>query len=82
MSLRGQGYASEALAAFLNIYWQLATVDLNLPQAVTARVDIDNLASIKVLRKCGFYDVELQVGSGGLGDRGLLLLRAEKPVES
>lgn len=77
-SFWGQGYASEALAAFLKIHWQRITADPTLPQEVSARVDPDNPASVRVLRKCGFRDV----GPLAVGGKDLLLLRAEKPVKS
>lgn len=73
-SFWGQGYASEALEAFLNIYWQRVTADPTLPQAVSARVDPDNPASVRVLRKCGFRDVERRE----LGKKDLLFLQVER----
>lgn len=76
-SFWGQGYASEALAAFLDIHWQRATADPTLPQAVTARVDPNNLGSVKVLRKCGFQDVQRLVGDKELGKKDLLLLQVD-----
>lgn len=77
-SFWGHGYASEALEAFLDIHWQQrVTQDSALPQTVSARVDPDNPASVRVLRKCGFKDVERL--SRGLGKGDLLLLRVENP---
>lgn len=77
-SFWGHGYASEALEAFLGIHWQRVAADPTLPQAVSARVDPDNPASVRVLRKCGFQDVERL--ARGLGKGDLLLLRVENPV--
>lgn len=77
-SFWGQGYASEALAAFLKIHWQRVTTDPTLPQEVSARVDPDNPASVRVLQKCGFRDV----GPLAVGGKDLLLFRVEKLVKS
>lgn len=74
----GRGYASEALPAFLQIHWQRVAGAAN--QTVSARVHPDNAASVRVLRKCGFRDVGVEVVVGGKEDC-LLLLQVEKPVE-
>lgn len=76
----GRGYASEALPAFLHIHWQRVAGATD--QTVSARVHPDNAASVRVLRKCGFRDVEEVVVVVGGKEDGLLLLRVEKPVEA
>jgi RimJ/RimL family protein N-acetyltransferase len=50
----GFGFATEALNAFVQLYWQVK------PQfdAFDAYCDTENEASVKVLRKCGFVFVE------------------------
>jgi RimJ/RimL family protein N-acetyltransferase len=56
-SFWGQGYASEALATYVNTYCDhIKTID-----AIVAMVDLENTASITVLRKCGFIEVEYLV---------------------
>jgi RimJ/RimL family protein N-acetyltransferase len=61
----GQGYATEAVRAFLRVYWALErkTVDLEdeeyAHERLRAVTDVDNRASRRVLEKSGFtFDVE------------------------
>lgn len=74
----GHGYATEALAAYMNVYWDHAkTID-----AVIAMVDPENIPSIKVLKKCGFVVVEYLVKDivlPALGVRDTLVFRIERP---
>lgn len=50
----GRGYATEAVTAFVRKFWELRpTVD-----RITAKTDGENLNSIKVLKKCGFHEIE------------------------
>lgn len=77
-SFWGQGYASEALAAYVNVYWdQVKTID-----AIVAMVDPENIPSIKVLKKCGFVEVEYLVENivlPALGMRDTVVFRIERP---
>lgn len=77
-SFWGRGYASEALTAYVNVYWdQVRTID-----AMVAMVDPENVASIKVLRNCGFIEVEYMVGDivlPALGRRDTIVFRIERP---
>lgn len=56
----GKGYATEAVRAFLAVYWALErmTVDVDNEdqehERLRAVTDIDNTASRNVLKKCGF----------------------------
>lgn len=77
-SVWGRGYATEALAAYMNVYWGHAK-SIN---AVVAMVDPENTPSIKVLEKCGFVAVEYLVKNivlPALGTRDTLILRIERP---
>lgn len=50
----GQGLATEALEAFMNVYWEhVAELDPPCNYAV-AYTDIENWSSRRVLEKCGF----------------------------
>ncbi|KAF3481087.1 uncharacterized protein GIQ15_03846 [Arthroderma uncinatum] len=55
----GRGFATEALSAFLQVFWA------NKPQFDTleAYSDPENMGSVKVLVKCGFIEVERQSGN-------------------
>ncbi|KAK2751079.1 hypothetical protein FQN57_000154 [Myotisia sp. PD_48] len=57
-----QGFATEALNAWLELFWK------RKPEfdVVEAYADTENHASLKVLRKCGFEQVEIQVGASTL----------------
>lgn len=77
----GLGYATEALNAFVQLYWQAK------PQfdVVEAYCDTKNEASVKVLRKCGFAFVESIVGDYVLpwvepSVRSSLRFRATRPL--
>lgn len=76
-SFWGQGYATEALAAYMNVYWShVKTVDV-----VIANVDPENTPSVKVLRKCGFEEIGYLVGDivlPALGKRDTLVFRAQR----
>ncbi|KAE8351831.1 GNAT domain-containing protein [Aspergillus coremiiformis] len=54
----GWGFATEALRAFVNLFWTCKP-QFNLLEAYC---DTENEASIKVLRKCGFKLVEVTRG--------------------
>lgn len=77
----GFGFATEALNAFLQLYWQVK------PQFDTleAYCDTENEASVKVLRKSGFAFVESIVGDYVLpwmepSLRSSLRFRATRPL--
>ncbi|ETS87668.1 hypothetical protein PFICI_01496 [Pestalotiopsis fici W106-1] len=76
----GKGYATEALRAFMNIYWDSRpTVDV-----VEAKTDVENKGSIRVLTKCGFENVALlkdNVTLPALGLRSSYLFRIARPSE-
>lgn len=77
-SVWGRGYATEALTAYMSVYWDHAK-SIN---AVVAMVDPENTPSIKVLEKCGFVAVEYLVKNivlPALGTRDTLILRIERP---
>jgi RimJ/RimL family protein N-acetyltransferase len=54
----GKGYATEAVGAFIEHFWQ-ARSDLD---TIEARVDEENTSSRRVLYKCGFVEVETVIG--------------------
>lgn len=58
----GQGYATEAVSAFVRHYFTLR------PDApyIEAKVDAKNHPSIRVLQKCGFDEIETLVGGAEL----------------
>lgn len=53
-SVWNQGYASEALLTFLNLFWKLRP----RVEVVEACTDYENYASQRVLMKCGFKEVK------------------------
>ncbi|KAJ5118688.1 hypothetical protein N7476_011044 [Penicillium atrosanguineum] len=54
----GKGYATEAVAAFIQHFWQ-ARPDLD---TIEAKVDEENLSSRRILYKCGFVQSETIIG--------------------
>lgn len=77
-SFWGQGYASEALAAYIKAYWGYAK-DISF---MVAKVDPLNTGSIRVLEKCGFMVVERFVGDiilQELGMRDTTLMKLNRP---
>ncbi|KAF3403558.1 hypothetical protein F1880_009468 [Penicillium rolfsii] len=54
----GHGFATEALSAFLAIFWELRTHLSTL----TAFCDTENAASIRVMQKCGFQQRCIEKG--------------------
>jgi len=60
--VQGQGYATEALKAFLYKYWDYAATSDHCTNQdhLSADIDANNLASRKVLEKCGFAFWELR----------------------
>ena len=58
----GHGYATEAMAAFIDRRRSLASTELN------ADVDPRNLASIKLLERCGFEETHREKGTWQVGD--------------
>lgn len=54
----GMGFATEALSGFLELFWK----DRSEFENLEAWVDEENVASGKVLRKCGFELVEVVEG--------------------
>lgn len=77
-SVWGQGYATEALAAYMEVYWNYAKeVDY-----MVGNVDPENIPSIKVLKKCGFVAVDYLVKNivlPALGMRDTIVFRIERP---
>ncbi|KAH8589640.1 GNAT domain-containing protein [Bisporella sp. PMI_857] len=73
----GQGYATEAVKAFISLYWELRpSVD-----AVEAKTDVENIGSIRVLSKCGFKNVEMlkdDISLPAMGLRSAYLFRIER----
>ena len=58
----GHGYATEAMTAFIDRRRSLASTELN------ADVDPRNLASIKLLERCGFEETHRAKGTWQVGD--------------
>jgi RimJ/RimL family protein N-acetyltransferase len=53
-SVWGRGYATEAVSEFIKRFWELRpTVD-----RIIAKTDGENFGSMKVLKKCGFQEIE------------------------
>ncbi|KZF21425.1 hypothetical protein L228DRAFT_249242 [Xylona heveae TC161] len=80
----GQGYATEALQAFLRLYWKVIPPGQQEGgyDYAEAHADPENVSSIKVLRKCGFSfiekrekDVELPL----MGVRDTAVFRVARP---
>ncbi|KAM0819086.1 putative N-acetyltransferase domain-containing protein [Seiridium cardinale] len=74
----GKGYATEALGAFMALYWQTRP-SVNV---VEAKTDVENTGSIRVLTKCGFENVELLRGNitlPAMGLRSSYLFRIKRP---
>ncbi|KAK6208213.1 hypothetical protein LQW54_006994 [Pestalotiopsis sp. IQ-011] len=76
----GKGYATEALEAFMRVYWDSRpNVDV-----VEAKTDVENKGSIRVLTKCGFENVALlkdNVTLPALGLRSSYLFRIDRPSD-
>lgn len=71
----GRGYGTEALRAWLNIYWALPRKEVMLedkdggneatePEYLLAKTAPANIGSRKVLAKCGFTELQIRVGDG------------------
>jgi len=58
----GHGYATEAMAAFVDRRRSLGSTELN------GDVDPRNLASIKLLERCGFEETHREKGTWQVGD--------------
>jgi RimJ/RimL family protein N-acetyltransferase len=81
----GKGFATEATKAFLEKFWTLQPD----AKAVRANVDTRNTASIRILQKCGFSEVETIKGGGKkllqMGDDAppdLMVFRIGRPEKS
>ena len=82
----GKGYATEAITAFVERFWALQPA----VQAIRAEVDTQNIASIRVLQKCGFVEVETIKGGGRKlplmgsddGPRDVVSFRIERPEKT
>ena len=82
----GKGYATEALRAYLTAYWErvpspTASGALGFDY-VQAETDGENIASQRVLLKCGFELVETLVNSfdsPSLGLRDTLIYKLARP---
>jgi RimJ/RimL family protein N-acetyltransferase len=48
----GRGYATEALSAFLKLFWELRPT----VETMEAYTDYENYSSMKMLTKCGFLE--------------------------
>lgn len=83
----GKGYATEALRAFLACYFSRVPSPSSTPGAlgydyVQAETDAENIASQKILLKCGFQLVETLTDSFEspiLGLRDTLVYRVARP---
>lgn len=78
-SVWGRGYATEAVGAFVEHFWQ-TWPDLDF---IEARVDEGNPASSRVLCKCGFVRVQRLEGAAELPwleprVRNLVVYRVER----
>lgn len=74
----GQGFASEAVALFLPLYWGLRP-DVNF---IIARVDTGNEASVRIVKRGGFVLGEVKEREFelvGKGWRDLGIWRLERP---
>ncbi|KAH8812418.1 GNAT domain-containing protein [Xylogone sp. PMI_703] len=74
----GRGYATEALKAFLDVYWKLRP---NV-SVIEAKTDVENVGSIRVLEKSGFSNVETLKGCIVLPKKGLrdsYVFRIQRP---
>jgi [ribosomal protein S5]-alanine N-acetyltransferase len=67
---RGRGFATEAARAMAD--WALAQAGIN---AVIARCDADNVASVRVLRAAGFVRTDADAGEDAGSDAGQLCWR-------
>lgn len=82
-SFWGCGYATEAVSEFVKRFWELRpTVD-----RITAKTDGENFNSIKVLKKCGFQEVErareeISLPSLGTGMREVVTFEIKAPSVS
>lgn len=77
----GQGYATEALAAFLKLFWELKPG----VETMEALTDHENHASMKVLTKCGFHETRrlkehAAIVSKGPEKRDVLVFEIKNPA--
>lgn len=80
-SVWGRGYATEALAAFLGLFWELRPS----AEMVEAMTDAENYASQRVLTKCGFKEVsrlreEAVIATKGPEKRDVLVFEVLAPT--
>ena len=84
-TFHGKGYATEALRAFLDIYWSRETCGaggLSGRDYVEAEVQGENIASQRVCEKCGFELWRRESGafvSPLMGEGEKLVYRLSKP---
>lgn len=76
----GHGYATEALSAFLELFWEKRPA----VKIMEASTDYENYASMKVLTKCGFHEVRRLKGesvtpSKRLEERDAVVFEVEAP---
>jgi len=76
----GRGYATEALSAFLKVFWELRPT----VTTIEAGTDYENYASMKVLTKCGFQEVkrlkeEVVVSTKGSEKRDVVIFELKAP---
>ena len=77
----GQGYATEAVGLFLPLYWER----MRHVSYVQAKVDAENVASVKILKKFGFRECEVLKGAFelvGKGLRDMVIYRLDRPANS
>jgi RimJ/RimL family protein N-acetyltransferase len=77
----GRGYATEALAAFLKLFWELRSG----VETMEAYTDYENYASMKVLTKCGFHETrrlkeEVLILTKGPEKRDVVMFEIKAPV--
>ena len=76
----GHGYATEALIAFLKLFWELRPG----VETMVAYTDYENHASMKVLTKCGFHETrrlkeEAAIPSKGPEKRDAVVFEIKAP---
>lgn len=68
-----QGYMTEVLAALITVFWQQGL------RKVWAEVDLENEASVRVLKKFGFIQVGNKVAESCTGRTESLRMRLKNP---
>jgi RimJ/RimL family protein N-acetyltransferase len=71
----GRGFATEAMIAFIPVYW------LRMPRVLHLEAEINekNVGSLNVVRKCGFRECGWMEGVGKWKGAQVILWRLERP---